>query len=179
MRCCIILLFAAIAMLLPLPFSGAGGGAPMPGMLLTVNSTWQQLAQGDTTWQTYCRYVSHVSGVPFHRVAAMWAYETDWGRSRLWRKHRNPAGIRHNAHARKQGATGVWSNDEGGTVKASYPSLVASADNYAWVLRLRRYQPCHCLNDELAFWRCMRKAGWFSGPHVHARARLSEKLKNE
>lgn len=172
-------LLFVLAMIVPCRFHGGTlpHGEPRAGMLITVNQTWAALAHGDTTWQAYCRYVSHLSGVPFHRVAAMWVYETGWGRSRLWRKHLNPAGIRHNGHARKRGARGVWSSDEGGTVKASYPDLIASADNYAWVLRLQRYQPCHCIEGELSFWRCMRRAGWFSGANVEARAALSEKFK--
>lgn len=175
MRC----LFILIATLLPLPFSGGTlpEGQPKCGDLLSVNPTWTALAQGDTSWQSYCRYVSHISGVPFHRVAAMWAYETAWGRSRLWRRHLNPAGIRHNWHARKRGARGTWSSDEDGTVKASYPDLISSAENYAWTLTLRRYQPCHCIEDEYAFWQCMRQQGWFSGRNVAARGRLALRIK--
>ena len=178
MRCCIAIV---IAMCLPLPFSGGTlpDAQPKCGDLLVVNPAWQALVQGDTSWQSYCRYVAHLSGVPFHRVAAMWAYETAWGSSRLWRKHRNPAGIRHNRHAARLGAHSVWSSDEGGTVKASYPNLIASAENYAWTLSLKRYQPCHDIDDEYEFWQCMRTQGWFSGTNVKARSVLSQKIKNK
>lgn len=172
-------LLALFLLMIPIPFRGGSlEDAVRPGVLIQVNPLWRQMHTDAVSWKIYCRYVSHLSGVPFRRVAAMWAYETAFGASRLWKVHRNPAGIRHNWHAKSQGAKGVYSTDEGGTTKASYPSMLASAYNFAWTLTLRRYARCNAMSDDEAYWRCMRASGWYSGKNVMARVKLTKKFSN-
>lgn len=167
-----IAIITLMIILAPARFSGAAGEGARPGMLLTVNPLWQRVEADD---DAFVRYVAHLTGAPYHRVWAMWAYETGGGRSYLWQRHNNPAGIVYTRHAAQYGARPVWSLDEGGSWKASYPSRRAAAYDFARVWGLRRYRRCQCLDEE-AFWWCLRENGWFSGRNVAARIAIANKL---
>lgn len=106
----------------------------------------------------YLSYVSHHTGIPLHRIAATWAYETANGTSWLWREHLNPSGIAWTRHAPGR----IRAYDERWTNKASYSDLKSSADDWIRVLSLKRYKKAREAKTDYEFFAYLYRAGYFS-----------------